>query len=198
LDRPVLAVRALTGGPLPASPAGNTYQGSTSYRGVKPGPCFEAMVGSRSYHLRRRPALLAQASARHRARSAATGVLTPHSPPLPINAPSTFPCTYTSSPACPPFPRCPTTPAQQTAAATAPGRQRPISPAPPRPKRARESAPRDPGSLPRPRPTGPGRRFAGIWPDRRRPAPRSPIAKPKFFLRTKPQTEGIFVSILKL
>jgi hypothetical protein len=127
-------------------------------------------VGSRSCHLKRRPALLAQASARHRARSAAAGAPTPHSPPLPINAPSTFPCTYTSSPACPPFPRCPTSPAQQAAAATAPGCRRPISPAPPRPKRARESASRDPGSLPRLRPAGPGQRFAGIWPDRRRPA----------------------------
>jgi hypothetical protein len=178
VDQPVLAVRALTGGPSPASPAGHTYQGWTPYRGVKPGPCFEATVGSHSCHLRRRPALLVQASARHRARSAAAGALTPHSPPLPINAPSTFPCTYTRSPACPPFPRCPTTPAQQTAAATAPGRQRPISPAPPRPKRARESAPRDPGSLPRPRPAGGPPEFR---PDRRRPPRGTQLQRTKSF-----------------
>jgi hypothetical protein len=62
---------------------------------------------SRSCNLRRRPTLLAQASARHRARSTAAGAPTPHSPLLPINTPNTFPCTYTSSPVCSPYSRRP-------------------------------------------------------------------------------------------
>jgi hypothetical protein len=53
----------------------------------------------------------------------------------------------------------------------------PSLPAPSRPKRARKSTPSARWNLPRPRPAGLSRRFAGIWPDRRRPAPRDPIAR---------------------
>jgi hypothetical protein len=61
------------------------------------------------------------------------------------------------------------------AAGAAPRRPSPYPIQPP------ESAPWDPGTLPRPCPAGPGRRLAGIWPDRRCPAARNHIAKRNFF-----------------
>jgi hypothetical protein len=54
---------------------------------------------------------------------------------------------------------------------------------PPHPKRAQESVPRDPGTLPRSCPSGPGRRLAGIWPDRRWPAAQGPHCKGPILFR---------------
>jgi hypothetical protein len=51
------------------------------------------------------------------------------------------------------------------------------------PNRAQESTPKDLRVDPRLRPTGPGRRFAEIWPDRRRPVLGDCIAKSQIFLR---------------
>jgi hypothetical protein len=63
----------------------------------------------------------------------------------------------------------------------------------PGPNQALESTPRDPRVVPRPRLAGPGRRFAEIWPDRRRPASRDPIASPQVSAGSKPRTKGRFV-----
>jgi hypothetical protein len=99
----------------------------------------------------------------------------------PSDTPSTFPCAYPDSPVCPSPPQRPTSPARQAAAATRPGRRhRPCWP-PPHPERARESVPRDPGTLPRPCPAGPGRRLAGIWPDRRCRPPGTTLQRRKTF-----------------
>jgi hypothetical protein len=59
----------------------------------------------------------------------------------------------------------------------------PTSPALSLPNRAQESTPKDPRVDPRPRPAGPGRRFAGIWPDRQRLVLGDPIAKSQLFMR---------------
>jgi hypothetical protein len=61
------------------------------------------------------------------------------------------------------------------AAGAAPRRPSPYPIQPP------ESAPWDLGTLPRPCPAGPGRRLAGIWPDRRCLAAKDHIAKRNFF-----------------
>jgi hypothetical protein len=79
-------------------------------------------------------------------------------------------------------------------AANAPPPRRPS----PYPNPAPESIPRDPRVVHRPRPAGPGRRFAGIWPDRRRPAPRDPIASPQVSAGSKPRTKGRFVRNQKI
>jgi hypothetical protein len=67
-----------------------------------------------------------------------------------------------------------------------------------RPVRAWKSSPRDPQAIPRPRPAGHGRRFARIWPDRRRPVPGDPIASPNFFPRVNLQSKGFSVRNKKL
>jgi hypothetical protein len=51
----------------------------------------------------------------------------------------------------------------------------------------------DPWTALRPRPAGPGRRFAGIWPDHCRPVPKGHIARNKTFLRGNLQTKGFSV-----
>jgi hypothetical protein len=65
----------------------------------------------------------------------------------------------------------------------------------PRPVRARESSPEDPQAVPHPRPAGHCRRFAGIWPDRRRPVPGDPIASSQFFTGTHLRSKGILVTL---
>jgi hypothetical protein len=52
-----------------------------------------------------------------------------------------------------------------------------------RPKLLLESSLGTPLVALHPRPAGPGRLFAGIWPDRRRPVPEDYIAKSRVFLR---------------
>jgi hypothetical protein len=52
-----------------------------------------------------------------------------------------------------------------------------------------ESAPWDPGTLPRPCPAGPGRRLAGIWPDRRCPAAQGLHCKTQILSRV-PSAKG--------
>jgi hypothetical protein len=53
----------------------------------------------------------------------------------------------------------------------------------PRPNQPSESAPWDPRPLPRPCLAGPGRRLAGIWPDRRCPAAQGRHCKEKILSR---------------
>jgi hypothetical protein len=90
----------------------------------------------------------------------------------------TFPCTCPSSPACR-LPRSPITPpSQQAAAATVPGRRRRPSPTPSPAQSTPGIGPLGPRDPP---PPVPGRRLAGIWPDRRFPAARDHIAKINFF-----------------
>jgi hypothetical protein len=95
-----------------------------------------------------------------------------------IDLSPTFPCTYSSSPTYPPPPQSRHLAGTAVKAATAAGRRRPPRRPSPCPNQAQESTPRDPRVVPRPRPAGPSRLFAGIWPDRRRPVPRDPIASP--------------------
>jgi hypothetical protein len=65
------------------------------------------------------------------------------------------------------------------------GRRRRVTPpAPPPLQTPAEIEPRDPSSRPPPVPGRSRRRFAGIWPDRRRPVLGDYIAKSRVFLRT--------------
>jgi hypothetical protein len=61
------------------------------------------------------------------------------------------------------------------------------------PVRAGESSPRDPHAVPRPRPAGPGCRFAGIQPEHRRPVPKGPIGRGKFFPRVDLHRKGLSI-----
>jgi hypothetical protein len=54
------------------------------------------------------------------------------------------------------------------------------------------------GPFPRPRPAGHGRRLAGFWPDRRRPAPEHPIASPQNFPGVHLRNKGISVTLWKI
>jgi hypothetical protein len=83
-------------------------------------------------------------------------------------------------------------------AATAAGLRRASSPVAPCPNRARESSPRGPRSIPRPRPAGPGRRFAGIWPDRHLSVPGDDIARFAIFLGSFVQSKDMVVNLQKL
>jgi hypothetical protein len=94
---------------------------------------------------------------------------------------STLPCLYSSSPTIPrPLHRAPPPVSQSRRPA---GRRRPPRRPSPCPNQAKESTPKDPRVDPRPRPAGPGRRFAGIWPDRHRTVLGNRIAKFQIFLR---------------
>jgi hypothetical protein len=58
------------------------------------------------------------------------------------------------------------------------------------PKQARELSPGTPQVALRPRQAGPGRRFAGIWPDRRRPVPKGPNCKALFLSKVLSANQG--------
>jgi hypothetical protein len=114
----------------------------------------------------------------------------PHSP---TKAPSTFPCTYYSPPTRSRFP-----PSRHLAGAerTAAGngrRRRTTPPAPPPPQPRVEIEPREPLDNPTPVPSRPRRRSSPEFRRPRRPPPKDHIARPQFFPRADPQTEGISV-----
>jgi hypothetical protein len=119
-------------------------------------------------------------------------------PQVQVNPPPTFPCTYPSSPACPSPPQNRHPAGTAAAAATAAGRRRPTSAVLSLPIRAWESNPRGPRTIPRPRLARPGRRFAGIWPDRRRPVPEDDNARFVICLGSFVQSKGLVVNLQKL
>jgi hypothetical protein len=113
------------------------------------------------------------------------GRVEPPPAPFPITEP--FPNQLTRPPRC--CPHCPSIgtgrelAGAEGAAAGTSRRSRSTRRHHHRPELRLESSLRTPSGPLRPRPVGPGRRFTGIWPDRRRPAPGDPIARSRFFMR---------------
>jgi hypothetical protein len=113
----------------------------------------------------------------------------PHQRRLSLPSPLCAPSAATQVVSCPavppPSPECMLQRPPPSGAAEPPRRLLP------QPVRARESSPGHLQAVLHPRPAGTGHRFARIWPDRRRPVPRDPIARGDFFSRAELQREGM-------
>jgi hypothetical protein len=138
-----------------------------------------------------RPSCLCSARAPpSKASAASQGSDRPHSP---TKARSTSPCTYYSPPTRSHFPPSCHLAGDECTAASNGRRRRTTSPVPPRPQPRVEIEPREPQEHPTPVPDRPLRRSSPEFRRPRRPPPKDHIARPQFFPRTDPETEGVSV-----